>query len=204
MKKKFLTFILAICFIIPAIFIFSACSQTPDLCDVSIRVNSTQNCVIYGDGEYAYGSKVVIAVIPNEGYEFKVWNDGHKNNIREVTVYKDMVFDAYIEAIMPTYALDKIEVYVEEFSNFSAENVEFNSLEIECDDTIIAKCDLSGNTNGFGIGASMVIAGGLNEGNIINHENNPIILYASRNDKNVFIKHPENMFIVQCCIVFSY
>ena len=47
MKKKFLTFILSICFIIPCMFMFSACSSTP--ADIEFKVEN--GYIQYYDGE---------------------------------------------------------------------------------------------------------------------------------------------------------
>lgn len=40
---------------------------------------------VKGGGEYAEGIKVKITAIPNEGYEFVMWNDGNTDNPRTVT-----------------------------------------------------------------------------------------------------------------------
>ncbi|MBE7074529.1 MAG: hypothetical protein E7376_00900 [Clostridiales bacterium] len=84
MKKKFLTFILCISFIIPAMFCLSACTQTPP--DIQFKVED--GYVQYYNGE-SWSNLIAVADLEGEdGDDADVWtigNDGYwyKNGVKQ-------------------------------------------------------------------------------------------------------------------------
>lgn len=74
MKKKFLTFILAICFIIPCMFMLSACSFTS--ADIEFKVEN--GYIRYYDGEYWYN---LIAVKDLKGEDGEDGDDGRDADV---------------------------------------------------------------------------------------------------------------------------
>jgi hypothetical protein len=53
---------------------------------------------VTGGGDYTENTTVIIAAIPNQGYNFKQWNDGNTNNQRSITVTRNITFTATFEA----------------------------------------------------------------------------------------------------------
>ncbi|MGM9746328.1 MAG: InlB B-repeat-containing protein, partial [Paludibacteraceae bacterium] len=49
---------------------------------------------VTGAGTYAYGTQVELTATPNTGYYFVQWNDGNKDNPRQVVVTQDSTFTA--------------------------------------------------------------------------------------------------------------
>ena len=87
MKKKFLTFILCICFIIPAMFCLSACTQTPP--DIQFKVED--GYVQYYNGE-TWSNLIAVESLKglpgDDGDDADVWtigNDGYwyKNGVKQ-------------------------------------------------------------------------------------------------------------------------
>ena len=54
---------------------------------------------VEGSGEYVKNSRVVLTAIPNEGYDFEMWNDGVTDNPRVIYAEQDTTFTAYFAPI---------------------------------------------------------------------------------------------------------
>ena len=81
--------------------IFTEAVSTP-------TITLTVNDATMGSATYTMdGNTAVLTAIPNEGYEFTVWNDGNTENPRTVTVTSDTAFMAiFTEAVStPTITL---------------------------------------------------------------------------------------------------
>ena len=52
---------------------------------------------VTGGGQYGYGETATLIAIPNQGYHFRQWNDSVIRFLRNITVYSDSTFTAYIE-----------------------------------------------------------------------------------------------------------
>ena len=57
------------------------------------------NGMPYGGGVYVAGEQVEIGVRPFDGYEFKTWNDGNKENPRTIIVNADVTYTGTCEEI---------------------------------------------------------------------------------------------------------
>ena len=66
---------------------------------MKVEVES-ENAIVVGAGEYAYGSTVTLVVIPNEGYKFVGWSDGGTETTRTIIVTSDTLLIAEITPII--------------------------------------------------------------------------------------------------------
>ena len=62
---------------------------------VIVISDNNANGVVYGVGDYPYGSNTTISASAMDGYHFVEWNDGNRDNPRVVTVTSDTSFMAY-------------------------------------------------------------------------------------------------------------
>lgn len=85
MKKKISLFIIALCFILPCMFMCTACNDSNDTCNVFVYSLDRTMGVVYGGGDYAKGEEILIYAEPKEGYEFVNWDDGNTENPRMVS-----------------------------------------------------------------------------------------------------------------------
>lgn len=191
MKKKILSFVLAICLIIPTI-LFVGCTNNTNnsvTYSVNITTNLDSHCSIYGKGNYHNGETVTIAVVPDSGYEFVRWSDGVTSSVREEQIYSDKTYTAEIKAVTTAYALDKVELYIEQYGTMVAKSVFFNSLEIISNNNVITECNLRGAYISEDAGAKMVEFNSL-EGVVIKaSKKTPFIMYSAKNVENKFIEN---------------
>lgn len=212
--KKFLVFILIVAIGVGGFFLgkYLNAEGEQEKYTVSISTNMDAYCTIFGEGEYSAYTPIVISVVPNEGFEFVQWSDGLKSNIREEKVYaSNKSFTAQIRAITPTYALDKIEVYVKEYGTLTAKNIEFEYLDIKSNGTTIAKCDMLCGVTAIGKGAEMVSYNTHLTPRTIKiyaDEDSPITFYSARNSQNLFTNNTSKSLTlelgVMCHSVYTY
>lgn len=67
---------------------------------ITVVAEPTNAGTVSGAGEYQYGERVTISATPNEGYEFKQWNDGVTANPRVIRVEADETYTAIFEDIV--------------------------------------------------------------------------------------------------------
>lgn len=67
---------------------------------ITVVADPTNAGTVSGSGEYQYGERVTISATPNEGYEFKRWNDGVTANPRVIRVEVDETYTAIFEDIV--------------------------------------------------------------------------------------------------------
>ena len=65
-----------------------------------------ENAVVIGAGEYTYGSKAMIAVVPNVGYQFVGWSDGVTDATRVIEVTSDTLLTAEVSPIVYSVELN--------------------------------------------------------------------------------------------------
>jgi hypothetical protein len=61
---------------------------------ITVSANDSTMGTVSGNGEYDANSTMSISAIPNKDYYFIQWNDGNKENPRNITVTKDSTFTA--------------------------------------------------------------------------------------------------------------
>ena len=66
----------------------------PDMHTLSTQVSHAGRGTVVGEGEYAYGSEVILSAEANTGYYFSQWNDGNTSNPRTVSITRDTLFTA--------------------------------------------------------------------------------------------------------------
>lgn len=194
MKKKILvlTLMLLCCFT----FMLTGCAGGQTTYTISVT-STSNNCTVYGSGEYIEGKYCTIAVVPNEGYEFVEWNDGNKNAIRKVQVTSNKTYSATVKTADVTYVLDKVELYAEECGNLTARGVELSYLNIYDDDyKLISECNVFGYYVSYYTGANLITSNSADSITIKANEDNPFIFYSSRTDKNMFISNVEKEIII--------
>lgn len=59
----------------------------------------SEHGTITGAGEYPYGSYVMLAVIPDNGYKFLRWSDGTIYNPYSLVLEKDLMVEAIMEPV---------------------------------------------------------------------------------------------------------
>lgn len=150
---------------------------------------------VYGSALYKKGDTVPIVAIPNEGYVFEKWSDGDTNPIREIKVDSDISYTAYFEEKTKYYALDKVEVYIEEdFNGISTKKVEYHGLDIYNSEyngelSPLISTGAGSVVKGLELGTAMVdtnVISGTVYTNIYADEETPIVFYSARNDANSF------------------
>lgn len=54
---------------------------------------------VYGAGTYAQGTSVMLIALPNTGYEFDYWDDGNRDNPRNIVVTGNQVYVAFFKSM---------------------------------------------------------------------------------------------------------
>lgn len=66
------------------------------------------NGILYGEGQYPYGSEVYIEAVPYPGYIFTGWSDQITDNPRSVIIYSDTTFVAHFAVNNDELAIDDV------------------------------------------------------------------------------------------------
>lgn len=164
---------------------------------ITVQSNDTNKGSVTGTGKYKDGSLVELKATPEEGYEFVSWNDGFKYPVRNVLVESNKTYTATFQDIVEQYAVEKVEIYVEELviSNYPGgqelpkrlEMFAYNLSVTRSDDSIdeIMRSDLYGTAVAVGQGLPMISTNDQITKIRLN-ENHALIFYADRSDDNKF------------------
>lgn len=74
-------------------------SATPDKFTITVASLNPEMGSTIGSGEYEKGASVIIAAIPNQGYQFKQWIDSNTDNPRTILVTENASYVAMFEAV---------------------------------------------------------------------------------------------------------
>lgn len=74
-------------------------TATPDKFTITVASLNPEMGSTIGSGEYEKGASVIIAAIPNQGYQFKQWIDSNTDNPRTILVTENASYVAMFEAV---------------------------------------------------------------------------------------------------------
>lgn len=72
---------------------------TPDKFTITVASLNPEMGSTIGSGEYEKDASVVIAAIPNQGFQFKQWIDGNTDNPRTIIVTENASYVAMFEVV---------------------------------------------------------------------------------------------------------
>jgi hypothetical protein len=64
---------------------------------IDVAVNNSEMGGVSGGGYYEYNTTATLTAMPKMGYKFVQWNDGNKENPRQIVVMSDMIYTAVFE-----------------------------------------------------------------------------------------------------------
>lgn len=73
---------------------------------ITTMVSPEEGGVVVGGGKYAANTIIKLKAVANDGYEFLQWDDGNKDNPREITVKEDAVYKAIFKKIETYYTIN--------------------------------------------------------------------------------------------------
>ncbi|MBQ7210810.1 MAG: leucine-rich repeat protein [Paludibacteraceae bacterium] len=73
---------------------------------ITTMVSPEGSGVVVGEGKYAVNTIIKLKAVANDGYEFLQWDDGNKDNPREITVKEDAVYKAIFKKIETYYTIN--------------------------------------------------------------------------------------------------
>lgn len=73
---------------------------------ITTMVSPEEGGVVVGGGKYAANTIIKLKAVANDGYEFLQWDDGNKDNPREITVNEDAVYKAIFKKIETYYTIN--------------------------------------------------------------------------------------------------
>lgn len=177
-------------------FSFSGCSLTKY--QINLTSNNNQWGNVYGSGEYASGTDVLIVAIAIDGYDFSNWSDGSVSPIRHIKADKDLNLQAsFVKTQQNAYALDKVEFYAVKTDDSKVKRLTVDKLSIYKRDSSLKKIfdvDMLGDNSANAGGAVLIssVKNGTEEETSIHATNSkPLVFYSARNETNVFEKGVE-------------